>query len=285
MKQLIAFCVLATALSPVIGVSRAIEDIMKTPVKELTPGERAIRSEHMRKVKLRIFGEDVVRPDSQQGRIVFVNAQRKLPQAEIEAAVGTLYKNVKFNFEVKTDNREGSRPIQRASSACGDFNAQIAVVVVDDAETPAVLVAFEDQWAIVNVSKMDRGLKPGPLYTRLFAARCRKEIIRSFSLLCGGGASQFPGNMMDAPGIEELDSVQEFIPIDMERRWRDCLARRGVKPAHIRTYQQACQEGWAPAPTNDIQRAIWNKIHAVPNRPITIEFDPKRDTPGPKTTR
>ena len=277
MKLLIKFLFLAMVSLPVAGATRTIEEIMKTPVKELTPEEHAIRSDHIRRVRLRIFGEDVVKPNSQQGKIVFVNAQSKLSQAEIETAVAALYKSAKFKFEVVAGSAGDKRPIDRAASACSDFKAQIAVIVVDDGETPAVLVAPEDQWAIVNVSKLDKGLTPGPLYARLFAARCRKEIIRTFSLLCGGGASQFPGNMMATPSIEELDSVQEFIPIDMESRWTEYLASHGVKPAYIRTYQQACKEGWAPAPTNDIQKAIWNRVHAIPDKPMTIEFDPKKD--------
>ena len=277
MRHLLAFALLLTMAMVSFGATRPIEEIMKTPVKELTPEEHAIRSEHIKRVRTRIFGENVVKPNSQQGKIVIVNEQSKLPNAEIEAAVAAIYKCAKFNFEVVSAGDEAKRPMDRAASALGDFKAQVAVVVVDDPETPAVLVAPENQWAIVNVSKIDKGLQPGPLYARLFAARCRKEIIRTFSLLCGGGASQFAGNMMGTSSIEELDSVQEFIPIDMERRWTDYLAGHGVKPAYIRTYQQACKEGWAPTPTNDTQRAIWNKVHAIPDRPITIEFDPKKD--------
>ena len=42
-------------------------------------------------------------------------------------------------------------------------------------------------------------------------------------------------------------------------------------------YRQACKEGRAPVPTNDVQRAIWNKVHQIPDSPLVIEFDPKRD--------
>jgi len=27
-----------------------------------------------------------------------------------------------------------------------------------------------------------------------------------------------------------------------------------------------------PAPTNDVQKAIWEKVHAIPDKPITIEY-------------
>ena len=49
-----------------------------------------------------------------------------------------------------------------------------------------------------------------------------------------------------------------------------------MKMVKIGTYRQACQEGWAPAPKNDEQKAIWNQVHAIPDKPIKIEFDPKR---------
>ena len=50
----------------------------------------------------------------------------------------------------------------------------------------------------------------------------------------------------------------------------------GVTPARKGIYEAACQQGWAPAPTNDIQKAIWDKVHAVPATPMKIEFDPKK---------
>ena len=48
----------------------------------------------------------------------------------------------------------------------------------------------------------------------------------------------------------------------------------GVKPARRTTYKRACQEGWAPAPTNAYQKAIWEQVKADkergPTNPITI---------------
>ncbi len=82
---------------------------------------------------------------------------------------------------------------------------------------------------------------------------------------------------METLSIRGLDTVQEFIPIDMANRYTSYLATLGVKPAHERTYRQACKEGWAPPPTNDIQRAIWQKVHKIPDNPMTIEYDPKKD--------
>ena len=50
----------------------------------------------------------------------------------------------------------------------------------------------------------------------------------------------------------------------------------GVTPGNIETYETACCQGWAPTPTNDLQKAIWDKVHAIPATPMKIEFDPKK---------
>lgn len=272
---LLSFTGIVMAISA-LGATRSIEEIMKTPVKDLTPEEYTLRTEHVKAMRLKVFGGDVIKPNSQKGMIAIVNAQEQLPKAEIEATVAMLYKCAKFNFVVQSGTGEKSA-LDLAATACADFSAQVALVVVSDATTPAMLVAPEDRWALVNVKKLSDGIPSGALFNRMLAARCRKEIVRAFSLLCGGGASQFPENMMATSSIADLDTVQEFIPIDMEKRWTDYLANLGVRPAYQRTYKQACQEGWAPPPTNDIQRAIWNRVHAIPDKPITIEFDPKKD--------
>ena len=48
----------------------------------------------------------------------------------------------------------------------------------------------------------------------------------------------------------------------------------GFAPYRRTTYKRACKEGWAPAPTNDFQRAVWEKIKAEqgekPTNPIRI---------------
>ena len=46
----------------------------------------------------------------------------------------------------------------------------------------------------------------------------------------------------------------------------------GVRPAIYDTYDRACQEGWAPAPTNDVQKAIWDEVHEMPTEPIKIKY-------------
>ena len=259
-----------------IAEQRSISEIMKTPVAQLTPEERQIRSAHMKEVRQRVFGDDIVKPGSLKGCITILDMQDKLPSKEIDAAISMLSNATKLKFEVVKPDDVSGCAIESANKASAGKSDGVFVLVVADEKTPAMLVAPENRWAIVNVAKLDEGIPAGALYSNMFAGRCRKEIVRAFSLLCGGGSSQFANNLTDAATIEELDTVKEFLPIDMEKRYTTYLGKIGVRPAYVRNYKQACVEGWAPAPTNENQKAIWNKVHEVPSNPMKIEFDPKK---------
>lgn len=80
------------------------------------------------------------------------------------------------------------------------------------------------------------------------------------------------------PKVADLEVLpNEHIPVDVTIRMNQHTEKFGIPPAIMKPYKIACQEGWAPQPTNDIQRTIWNQAHQVPDKPITIEFDPKKD--------
>ena len=58
------------------------------------------------------------------------------------------------------------------------------------------------------------------------------------------------------------------------------LASAGVTPLRKTIYRKACQEGWAPAPTNEYQKAIWDKVRSEkergPTNPIEIPMPKKK---------
>jgi hypothetical protein len=59
----------------------------------------------------------------------------------------------------------------------------------------------------------------------------------------------------------------------MQKMWK----RFGVKKERRIPYRVACQEGWAAQPTNDYQKAVWEQVHSIPDKPLKIEYDPKVD--------
>ena len=43
------------------------------------------------------------------------------------------------------------------------------------------------------------------------------------------------------------------------------LRRFGIKPYYRCSYKAAVKQGWAPAPTNEVQKAIWDAVKARKN--------------------
>jgi hypothetical protein len=118
----------------------------------------------------------------------------------------------------------------------------------------------------LNVAKYGNGIPSGKLSHIPFYARCRKGILRAYSVLIGGARSQFPGNILAVKSIEELDTVGEFVPGDVQMVIRQNFKDHEVTAETKAPYIRACKEGWAPAPTNDIQKAIWDRVKSEKER-------------------
>ena len=75
----------------------------------------------------------------------------------------------------------------------------------------------------------------------------------------------------------DLDKLlTDGFTFDMASSINENLQAMGIFPMRKITYVKACQEGWAPAPTNEYQKAIWDRVHSAPKNPMKIEFDPKK---------
>ena len=205
------------------------------------------------------FGVDFLPvPNSQKGQVTFVNRQTRLADSEISSVCKTIEKATKCKATIGT--AEG---------------AKVVVEIVDDGTAPVMTAYPEDYRAVVNIGKLDMNLK-GKALEKFFVSRCRKELLRAFCFACGAGGSQYPDNIMAIGDIRDLDLVDEFIPGDTASTCEVRLAKVGVMPMRFATYAKACREGWAPQPTNDVQKAIWDKVHAMPTEPIKIKPEEKK---------
>ena len=194
-----------------------------------------------------------------KGKVVVVNAQGKYAAADIERGIKAFRDFLKVEMEVRN-----------GTWSFGDKqpeDANAALYIVDDAKLPMSLVAMESHWGVVNVS----GLADGK--------RFDNELARVMIATLGAGVSQYKVSPMQPVSCPaDLDGiVKPVITMDAGMSMNHNLEKIGVTKARMTTYLKACQEGWAPAPTNDYQKAIWDKVHAIPDKPLTIEFDPKKD--------
>ena len=236
-------------------------------VKKVSPEKRG-------EIYMRKFGGFVKDPKSGKGCIAIVNAQSLLSVDEISTVVSNIHKNMKYNLILK--NKNGCKGIPTKDEVV-KFGFDVAVFIMDDYSLPVLLAAPDDRWALVNVRKIKEGTKDDALGKRLFALRSRGEIMRAFALACGIGTSSYPGNLYGVTCVEELDTTNVDATImDVVQRCGAWLSKIGVTPERQVMYLRACREGWAPAPTNEYQKAIWDKVHAMPTAPIKIKPETKK---------
>jgi hypothetical protein len=221
--------------------------------------------------RLAKLGGYVVYPNSQKGSIAFIDTQKAVDaSSDIEEVLGYFRHQVPVKIDyIKADAGE---PKTLKSNAKANF---AVVFISDNAQPPSVIVP-EEGYAVVNFAKYTTGLKL-PTDDAKYKRRCARSALKAFVLLCGGGSSRYPGHVASAQTPQELDFAQDKLPIDIQDSVKKYLGAAGVTPMKRTIYQRACQEGWAPQPTNDAQRVIWNQVHQIPDKPITIEFDPKKD--------
>jgi hypothetical protein len=211
-------------------------------------------------------GGRIVRPGTLLGRIVCVDCQDAVPRevvAEASAAFAALAK-VRVNVEPGSFAWPNPAIVGNAS-----------LFVVDDATLPPLVSAPESRWAMVNVAPLRIGRGAEPAY---FTARFRKELTRGFALLAGAQDSSFPNSLLGCiTDPARLDSFADTrLPVDVAKRFASYVRGYGITPAEEVSYLQAVKEGWAPSPTNDVQQAIWDKVHAMPTEPIRIKPEAKK---------
>ncbi len=209
--------------------------------------------------------------DSFKGKFVIVDERTAADTEQLFKAVETVTKQQQYNFVVLAGNEKNEKYLKKKLTSLG---ANLGVFVVEDETTPSLLLAPEEGWAIVNVKPLVKGVEK----SRLAPSRIQKEVLRAIGFLAGGMSSRFSSSLAGAVvKPDDLDKYELQLPVDVIGAFKDNLSAFGVTSYQHTTYHKAVQEGWAPAPTNDVQKAIWDKVHALPTNPIKIKYDPKRD--------
>ena len=242
----------------------------------LKVGDRSITrvelQEKIHKVQQKRHGGIIRAANSAKGVFVVLNAQRVVPLAEISSLEPMLDKWLRIQMEFKdTDDTIDSATVRSAIARAG---GKVGVAVVDAADGPMLTVAPEDGWALVNVSRM----KADQPSAEQLASRVRKEVLRGLAFVTGGAyLSKADPLMRDVKTAGDLDGLQaEQFGLEVVAHLLESSGFYGLKPWRQATYRKACQEGWAPQPTNEFQKAIWDEVHAIPQNPMKIEFDPKK---------
>ena len=221
---------------------------------------------NIREAVYRHTGGKIKAPGEQRGKIVWVNAQDKASKEWVES-IATYFADM---IHVQIDVEVGTFKFPDV-----EIRGNATLYIIDDKAMPAILHAPESRWTLVNVARLSDGEGAKPAF---FEARVKKELVRGFCLLAGTQKSNYPQSLLSS--VTKPSDLDEFpnyeLPVDIPTRFHEYLAGFGIKPYRLTTYKKACEEGWAPAPTNDVQKAIWDKVHALPTAPIKIKPEEKK---------
>lgn len=176
---------------------------------------------------------------------------------------------------VAKETRNGANPLAFAKKMLDERKSLMLVAIIEGSEDlPALSVYPEERIGIINADKLKGGDDPS-----LPEMRVSKEVWRAIGFVGGLGFSPAENDIMQPIyNIKELDAnrypfIQPMNMARMQTMWK----RFGVKKERRIPYRVAVQEGWAANPTNDYQKAVWKEVHSIPDKPMKIEFDPKRD--------
>lgn len=204
-----------------------------------------------------------------------INAQKAVSDKDIRAFTLKMRMETLLAFQSRQEKpltAEEAR--QTATAVLKEPRIAAGLVIVDDPAKSAYIESAEGRWAILNVAalKVDRSNHPK------LVERCEKMLWRAAARALGVGYSNHDISvLMPFSSLEELDANNSLKPApDGINAFMNNAAAYGMTPLTIASYRTACRNGWAPAPTNDIQKAIWDEIHAMPTEPLKIKPETKK---------
>ena len=207
------------------------------------------------------------------GHFAVINVQKAIDASAVKKSYGYFVGTTCIPCEYVETNGVAVKTVEAFKVP---QRAAAAIYVVDDSALPMSLIACEAHWGVLNVRPLLAD-NPSP---EALQNRLDRQMTRVAALTMGGGrVGQYRDSILatatDAKGIDALPT--ENLSNDAVNGIRLNMKMIGVEPYLRTVYRRAVQEGWAPAPTNEYQKAIWDEVHAIPQKPIKIEYNEKRD--------
>ncbi|MBO7483279.1 MAG: hypothetical protein J6U17_05290 [Kiritimatiellae bacterium] len=210
-----------------------------------------------------------------KGRVGFVNMQSRVSRDVLSAGAQALESEFMLHVDVLDREASGTADIAELGKVASESGLDFAVVVADADIPMSMMLAPEQKYGIVNVRMLAKDNPPQDTLER----RLRKEMARSMSLLFGSGYTVLHRSTLSpASTLAELDELPSGrLPAETSSVvQRMATENFGFKLFRRAFYIKALQEGWAPEPKGEYQKALWLQYHEMPTEPMKIEFDPKK---------
>ena len=199
--------------------------------------------------------------------LYFMDLQGRIPASAVEWVT----EQVRIALSLPTRIERKATGTQIPTTLSPDAGGMISVVDIDG--EPSLLVAPDNGWARVNVA----ALAVDGAAAEVLEARVKKELWRAFVILFGGGNSLNDFDVMrPIRTLKDLDACKTLVssPEPFNAMLNGAKAA-GITPVRRTTYLNAVRLGWAPPPTNEYQKAMWERVKADkergPTNPITIQ--------------
>ena len=234
-------------------------------------GEKIPRSRRQRR-SIEELGGRMVRPYNGPA-VKILNMQQIVGADVLESVADEMMAATRIPIFVG-QSTDDAKPVE--SLLDGNAAAVVAVRAHDGRST--IVVAPENGWCEVNVKALSLD-SPSP---EILNERVRKEVWRAAAIMLGAGNSNFqPCLMTTVLSLKDLDAVRMRQPCpEPYGKMSNTATRLGCGEAQTTSYRQACREGWAPSPTNDVQRAIWEEMSTEkergPTNPRPIRFKARK---------
>ena len=243
-----------------------LSKLSRKEVDELSP---AVRREYFKKVSEKHSGGIVEKSGAGSGLFLIVDSTRIIAE-DIFVRDFSILKRVLRITPLIIKGEEASP--YNASAYLKKLNANAAVFIVDSSKLPRLITAAEEGWAIVNIADLKDEEK------NVFEKRVSVEVIRGLAQIFGAGNNGL--SLTAVTTVDDIDKITHTgFPQSAAHSCSAQMNKLGFEPKIIASYRVACIQGWAPAPTNETQQAIWDKVKAeqaqVPTKPIKITPDMK----------
>lgn len=197
-----------------------------------------------------------IKKPTQGKAFVFINAQKRTLDPFF--TVSNDIENILRISVQAVEEQPNTEPLIQVNQALQKSHYGAAILLCDVSSLPGLLIAPEQRWAVVNVAKL---AEDNPSKA-LLAERTHKELWRAFAYLMGAAhTTMTPCLLKTITSIHDLDAnTAKIICPEPLQKIVDHAQKLGIQPVERTTYKRACEEGWAPMPTNALQRAIWEEV-------------------------
>jgi len=237
---------------------------------KLTPEQRKAMRNERRNQRLNASG-GLLEQKIEGNSVLIANAQTDVPMQWLDDVASSIRQLV----HIRVDAQMATQKTKVSPSSA----YPVVVSVINDPSSDAtILIAPEQSWATVNIAQLAKD-KPAE---EVYKMRIHKEVWRATAMAMGAANSmQQPCLMRQINTLRELDRTRNTLPSPQPvNNMMEVAYKHNIAKIRMVTYKRACEEGWAPAPTNDVQKAIWERAKADkergPSNPIEIPMPKKK---------